>query len=120
MKELPLEFAALWAAAEALLASDSAAEQAVLLRTAGDALPRLANHSVLSGGTAEEDAFVQSLVDSQDTEIRYLLCLWRDGTPDVPSRHLQLLLRKLHPSNETARLLLRSSGGFVVKELNAI
>lgn len=75
------------------------------------------NHNVISGSVEDECAFARFLAENDDAEIRYMVCMWNDATPDVPSCHLRKLLVELNPANQDIEILLKSGEGFLVKSL---
>lgn len=106
--------------AEKLLKSDPSAEQAVVVLTSKGNIFSFANHNVTSGSAEDEIAFARSLTENDDTEIRYMVCMWNDSTPDVPSCHLRNLLVELSPANQNIEVLLKSGEGFLVKSLKVL
>lgn len=116
-KTIPPEFEKLLHQAKELISSDPSAEQVIAVLTSGGHVLSFANHNIVSGETADEEAFIKTLAESKDTEIRYAICMWNDSTLDVPSRHLQNLLLDLSPANQKAEFLLSSSENFNVKPL---
>lgn len=48
---------------------------------------------------------LQALKANQDTEIRAILTMWKDGGPDLPSYAFRTALLELDPSNSEAELL---------------
>lgn len=114
------EFEEILKQAKELVGSDSSVEQAVAVKTSKGHTICFANHSVISGNTTDEEAFVKSLRESGDTKIRYAVCMWSDSALDVPSHHLSDLLVNLNPSNQEAEFLLSSGEGFIVKLLKSL
>ncbi len=106
--------------AEKLLKADPSAEQAVVVLTSKGNMFSFANRNVMSGSVEDEIAFVRALTENGDTEIRYMVCMWEDATPDVPSCHLRDLLVELNPANQNIEILLKSSEGFLVKSLKVL
>ena len=120
MNQNLLEFEQLIKEAEKLLKSDPSAEQAVVVLTSKGNIYSFANHNVMSGSVEDECAFAGFLTENDDTEIRYMVCMWDDATPDVPSCHLRDLLVELRLSNQNIEILLKSGEGFLVKSLKAL
>lgn len=102
------------------LAAESASPQTVAVLTSRSNLYSFANRDVLSGDTADEDAFVKTLLACGDTGIRYVVCMWNNRELDVPSGHLRRQLEELNPKNQDAGILLSGKNGFVVKKLKAL
>lgn len=120
MNQIPLHFEKLIKEAEKLLQSDPSAEQAVVVFTSKGNIFSFANHNVMSGRVEDEIAFVKALTENDDAEVRYMVCMWDDATPDVPSCHLRNLLVELNPANQNIEILLKSSEGFQVKSLKVL
>lgn len=120
MNQNLLEFEQLIKEADKLLKSDPSAEQAVAVLTSKGNMFSFANHNVMSGSVEDEIAFVRALAENDDAEIRYMICMWDDATPDVPSCHLRNLLVELSPANQNIEILLKSGEGFHVKSLKVM
>lgn len=103
-----------------LMISDPSAQQAVAVLTSKGCLLSFVNHDIISGQYEEETAFINTLVESGETEIQYLLCMWSDFTLDVPSHHLWDLLVKRNPINGNARIFLKGDGEVIVKTLDVL
>lgn len=114
------DFEPLLQSAKALLEAAPSAEQAVAVETTGGAIRSFANHAVTSGSTADETAFVRSLAESRETQVVGIVCLWRSGlTVDLPSRSLRVALLDLDGANRGAEILLRTSGGWATRTVEA-
>ena len=74
----------------------------------------------MSGSVEDECAFTRFLAGNDDAEIRYMVCMWDDATPDVPSCHLRNLLVELNPANQNIEILLKSGEGFHVRSLKVL
>lgn len=120
MSMLPLEMNALLKRAEELIADEPSAQQAVAAWTTGGRMVAFANRDVISGSSVDEAAFIGALVDSGDTGLRYVLCIWRSAAIDVPSARLRRMLMDLNPVNEQAEVLLRTDSSFVVKPMKEL
>lgn len=116
-KTIPPEFEKLLNQAKELISSDPSAEQAIAVRTSNCHILSFANHNIVSGETADEEAFIKALAENKDTKILYAVCMWSDFTLDVPSYHLRNMLADLNPSNQEAEFLLNSGEGLIVKPL---
>ena len=120
MNQNLLEFERLKKETEKLLKSDPSAEQAVVVLTSKGNIFSFANHNVMSGSVEDEIAFVRALTENDDTEIRYMVCMWDAAALDVPSCHLRNLLVELNPANQNIEILLKSGEGFLVKSLKVL
>lgn len=120
MNQIPLDFEKLLKEADRLLKSDPSAEQAIVVLTSKGNIFSFANHNVMSGSVEDEIAFVRALTGNGDAEVRYMVCMWDDATPDVPSCHLRKLLVEINPANQNIEILLKSGEGFLVKSLKVL
>lgn len=120
MNQNLLKFENLMKETDKLLKSDPSAEQAVVVLTSKGNVFSFANHNVMSGSVEDEIAFVRALTENGDAEIRYMVCMWDDATPDIPSCHLRNLLVELNPANQDIEILLKSGEGFLVKSLKLL
>lgn len=120
-------FYSLLAEADSLLQQDPFAEQVIVVETAKENRYHCINHEIIEGKTAEEDVFLETLQDSDDTTVCYLVAVWNpaDCIPsdllpvDVPSFHLRQKLLTLSPKNINTLILLRGCDGYGYKTLGA-
>ena len=106
--------------AERLLRAEPSAEQVIAVRTAKDSVLHLLNRSIMDGGTGDEDAFFAMLSDRGERAVRAVLCMWHDGTIDLPSIHFRRRLIELCPGNKDAAVLLQGEGTLITKKLEAL
>lgn len=64
------------------------------------------------------DSFLEELIQNQDTRLEKLVCLWANGEIDVPSFDFRRRLCALNDSNRTAKILLQSAEGYLIKTLS--
>lgn len=100
-----------------LARTDISAEQILAARTSKHNVYSLANHDITVGNVSDEENFAKMLAENDDTEILNLVCMWRDGTVDLPSLHLRNLLICLNSQNLQTKLLLCGNSGYNVKEM---
>ena len=122
-------FQSLLAEADSLLQQDPFAEQVIVVETAKETRYHCVNHEIMDGETAEEDAFIETLQDSGDTTVCYLVAVWNCSTVnclpsdllpvDLPSFHLRQKLLTLSPENANTRILLWGNDGYGHKILGA-
>ena len=75
-------------------------------------------HEVLNGdGDADTDAFVQTLVDAGDVEIKYCVCMWNRGWLEIPSYHLGKSLLEVSTKNEETIFAGQGENKIVLKML---
>ncbi len=64
----------------------------------------------------EEAEFLQEIAEN-NIVVKKILCMWSDGSIDLPSYNLRDGLSKLSPENATAEILLMGTAGFKQKKL---
>lgn len=74
---------------------------------------------MISGSMEEEDVFLKTLAENEDTEIRCAVCVWKDLTIDMMSHHLLKSLIELNPANKETIVILRTVGGLQTKPLRS-
>ncbi len=121
MEEKTRVFEALLADAQQAALEALDADQVIALKTACGNTHILKNKGVLNGEYGDEASFLKLLETAADTEILYIVCLWKDGrfnvSVDVPSMHFRQGLLKLNPKNEAAEILLLGDFGYMAKKL---
>ena len=60
---------------------------------------------------SDEMALIESLKAADDTEIKYVLCMWQDNTIDIPSYRLRKMLRELNCQNAESLLIVMTFDG---------
>lgn len=70
----------------------------VLLSAAGNEYSAVIKN-VLSEEKTDEKALLERLKKADDTEIRYCLCMWQNGSIDIPSFAFRDMLCELNPKN---------------------
>lgn len=108
-------FSELLAFAKSQLVLHPDAQQLIAVRTAKGAVRCFANDPL--SGTQEEARFVQALQARQDAALELLVCVWADGSIDLPSMHLRRLLLAACPENARARMPLQGQGGITVRTI---
>ena len=96
-------FSELLRTAEAQLRLHPGAAQVVAVKTVSGSIHWFAN----SLAPEAEDRFVQSL-SAEHAAVALLVCIWSDGSLDLPSMHLRKRLLEADPENEHALMLLQS------------
>ena len=67
--------------------------------------------NALSEEKTDEIALLERMKTSNDTEIRYALCLWQDGGIDIPSYWFRKSLCTLDPKNTETLLFVMTADG---------
>lgn len=83
------------------------ADQVIAVETSKGITRFFANN--LGAGTLDEDRFVQSLLDQNDTSVKLLVCMWSNGCLDLPSMHLRKHLVEINSENEHTLMLLQAT-----------
>jgi hypothetical protein len=60
---------------------------------------------------SDEMALIESLKAADDTEIKYILCMWQGNTIDIPSYRLREMLRELNCQNAESVLIVMTVDG---------
>ncbi len=64
--------------------------------------------NVLSEEKTDEKDLLERLKKADDTEIRYCLCMWQDGSVDIPSFAFRNTLCELNPKNSETLSFVRT------------
>lgn len=115
MKE---ELNALVETAQAKVAEFPAAEQVVVVKTAQDNVYAFAN-DVLSKGEEDESTFLRELCDKGETELAYVVCVWKNGGVEIPAMHFLKLILETDPKNSKTRLAVEGKNGIEERALEA-
>ena len=100
--------------AEAELSKAAAGQyvQAVVLLSAKENEYSTLIKNALSKEKADEITFLEGIKNLNDTEIRYVLCMWQaDKCIDIPSFDFRKLLCALNPKNTEALLFVMTDNG---------
>lgn len=60
---------------------------------------------------SDEMALIESLKAADDTEIKYVLCMWQGNAIDIPSYRLREMLRELNCQNAESLLIVMTFDG---------
>ena len=75
-------------------------------------------HEALNGnGEADIDDFMQTLVDAEDVELKYCVCMWDKGWLEIPHYHLRKRLLEISPKNESMIFAGQGENKIVLKTL---
>ncbi len=88
----------------------------VLFSTLGKEYSAIINNA-LSKEKTDEALLLEGLNTSQDTEIRYVLCMWQDGGIDIPSHAFRNMLCALDSRNAESLLFVMTDRGISVVKL---
>ena len=91
------------------------ADQVIAVETSKGITRYFAND--LGAGPRDEDQFVQTLLDRNDTAVKYLVCMWSTGSIDLPSMHLRKRLVEIDPENGHTLMLLQTADSPAVRTI---
>ena len=74
----------------------------------------------INGEHKDEVAFAESLRRMGETDIRYVVCLWHEGSIELPSHGFSEKLYELNPNNVEAKVLAQSSWRYIARPLGKI
>lgn len=90
----------------------------VLFSTAGNKYSAIIKNA-LSKERLDEKALLEKLKIANDTEIRYVLCMWQDNGIDIPSYNFREMLCELNPENKKSLIFVMTKDGVSLIELSA-
>lgn len=97
---------------------------AVIVTTAkGDVMgfvSRFADTNRIADRIADENKFLRNLAEHGETRISCGLCIWRNGSVDVPSANLRKGLEELDVTNLKAEFLLQGGGEIQLRSIGAM
>lgn len=73
--------------------------QAIVLLSAAENEYSAVIKNVLAEEKTDEKALLERLKKADDTEIRYCLCMWQNGSIDIPSFAFRDMLCEMNPKN---------------------
>ena len=106
-------FSELLQTAEEQLRLHPGADQVIVVETGSKKIRWFAN----TLGSDAEDRFAELLSQQSDSAAVLLVCMWADGTIDLPSMHLRRLLLELDPGNEHTLMLLQADSGPITRTI---
>lgn len=93
--------------------------QAIVLSTAaGNEYSAVINNALSEEKTDETD-LLEKLKEVEDTNIRYVLCIWQDNSIDIPSFAFRNMLYTLNSKNSDSLLFVMTDNGVSVMKLSA-
>ena len=66
------------------------------------------------------EEFIQELLGADDTQIKYMVCMWNSYSLDIPGHYLRKRLLEIDPRNAETRLILESEYDFAVRTIESI
>ena len=65
----------------------------------------------------DEEQFIKMLQEKADCELKYIVCMWKNGNVDIPSMHFRKRLLEISPKNADAMFVVLTedgNGGFAL------
>lgn len=88
----------------------------VLLSRAGNEYSAVIEDALLKDKSEEKD-LIERLVSANDSTLSLVLCMWQDGSVDLPSFALRQMLLDIDPSNKDCGLFVMTADGGSVMSL---
>ena len=82
----------------------------VLFSTQGNEYGRVIKDTIAED-ISDEMALIESLKAADDTEIKYILCMWQGNAIDIPSYRLRKMLCELNCQNAESLLIVMTFDG---------
>lgn len=91
-------------------------DQLITVKTIKSNMYSFANKIECMNAHYEED-FINQLIRQEDFEIEYVVCVWNDGSLDIPSMNFRQLLLQASEKNNHAILVMLGENGIIGREL---
>lgn len=75
--------------------------------------------NALSEEMADEKSLLEQLTNANDTEICYVICIWKDGGIDLPSMAFRKLLCTLNSKNSEALIFVMTKDGISARIISS-
>ncbi len=63
------------------------------------------------------EKIIKKLKKTRNLQIESMICMWNDGTADLPSMAFRKQLCELHASNKETLMLLQGEDGYITKTI---
>ncbi len=90
----------------------------VLLTSCGNEYSAVIENA-LSVEKSDEKALLDKLIAASDTRIDHILCLWHEGSVDIPSYDFRKMLCALNSDNENSNISVMTQDGYSVIKLGS-
>ena len=104
-------------ARKALQGKDGKQTQAIVLYTDRGVDYCSVIKDVLSTERTDETALLNQLTANDDTLVKNILCMWQNGTVDLPSYAFRKRLLETNAENSDAGIFVRTENGYAAVEL---
>jgi transcriptional regulator with XRE-family HTH domain len=91
---------------------------AVVLETADGNIYHTVFHDVLD--EQETDTFLNTLRKNNNTQVNRIVCMWYDGSIEIPGADFRTKLIRINKRNENAYFLLQGINGYIVQKMSAL
>lgn len=88
----------------------------VLLTSCGNEYSAVIENA-LSVEKRDEKALLDKLIAASDTKIDHILCLWHEGSVDIPSYDFRKMLCELNPDNANSGIFVMTQDSYSVIKL---
>ena len=92
--------------------------QAIVLLTSKGKEYSAIIEDVLSEEKIAEKALIKEMCKDNDTELRYILTVWKNGCVDIPSYDFRKMLCRMNLENKNTAIFLMGEAGYHVKSLD--
>ncbi len=93
--------------------------QAIVLLTSCGNEYNAVIENALSVEKSDEKALLDKLIAASDTRIDHILCLWHEGSVDIPSYDFRKMLCALNSDNENSNIFVMTQDGYSVIKLGS-
>ena len=59
----------------------------------------------------DEEQFMKLLQEKADSEVKYIVCMWKNGSVEIPSMHFRKMLLEASPKNADAIFAVLTGDG---------
>ena len=94
------------------------AEQVIVVRTTKKRIRSFVFHS-MEEIVQEDNVFVRQLVDQDDVEIDYIVCMWNNYGLDMPSIAFRKCLLEASSKNEETLMVLQGEYDFTIRSMKS-
>ena len=113
------EFSILAGEIEKIFLKNPEAVQAIAIMTQSQNIYCIVNKSLKEATYIDNNLFMK-LVQTKDTDVKYIICKWNGYSVDVPSWSFRKKLLEINSNNANAKILLLGFDGYIVKNVKDI
>ena len=97
--------------------SDNDMQQVVVIQFWNEKIYNTVIPDVTQNGETETDKQIAEILNASDVIIKRILCVWKDGTIDLPSFRFRQKLYRQNEKNGNAAILLKGQNTYCIKTL---